>query len=328
MNTCVEESIMLDKQRLGISKMYQTWISSQLYSLLYDEFCFCCASNTTSYTIYRKDRSTRGGGVLLPLRHNSPSQLLSSPDNLELLLVKVNSSISFRLCMIYHPPNADNTYSQDLITYLETIAAEASPLIIIGDFNSPRVDWHTLSGHTYFSNQLYDLIFQFNMTQLVTSSTHTEGNLLDLVITDSPNLINLLTIHSHKSIPITSDHYLISFTVQHCSVKQKKSPATCIHNFIRCDYHGMCDYLSSCDLSSFYVTADIKEAWSILKYHINRAIDLYVPKIKLHSSQHPKWFNSHIRHHINCLRTLLGKTKNHFSGSNLNKPIQAEDYLP
>ena len=86
----------------------------------------------------------------------------------------------------------------------------------------------------------------------------------------------------------------------------------------------MCDYLSSCNLSNFYVTADIEEAWSILKYHINLAIDIYVPKIKLH---HPKWFNSHIKHHINCLCTLRRKTKNHFSESNLNKLIQAEDYL-
>ena len=161
-----------------------------------------------------------------------------------------------------------------MIAYLETIAAEASPFIIISDFNSPCVDWHTLSGHTYFSNQLCDLIFQFNITQLVTSPTHTDGNLLDLVIIDSPNLINSLTIHSHKSIPITSDNYLISFTVQHGPVKHKKSPATCIHNLARGDYHGMCDYLSSCDLSSFYATADIEESWSILKYHINCAIDI------------------------------------------------------
>ena len=138
-------------------------------------------------------------------------------------------------------------------------------------------------------------------------------------MTNSSNFISLITIHSHNDIPITMDHYLISFTVHYCLAKHKKSSAIFIHNFSRGDYHRMCDYLSSNNLSDFYATADIEETWSILKHHINHAIDIFVPKIKLHSSHHPKWFNFHIRHYINCHHMLHRKTKNHFSESNFNK---------
>ena len=104
----------------------------------------------TGFTIYRKDRSTRGGGVLLAIRQHIPSILLPSPDDLELLLIQVNSKTSFRVCLVYNPPNSDTNYRENLITFLQSIAADVSPLIIMGDFNSPDIDWPTLSGNTCF----------------------------------------------------------------------------------------------------------------------------------------------------------------------------------
>ena len=265
--------------------------------------------------------------MLLAIRQHIPSLLLPSPDDLELLLVQISSNTPFRLCLIYNPPNSDNSYIQNLITFLQNIAADTSLLIIMGDFNSPNVDWSTLSGNTYFSNQLCDLMFQFNLNQIVNSPTHIYGNMLDLVITNSYNFISSLTVHSHCDSPIISDHHLISFKVSQCFVKHKKSVATFIYDFSKGDYHGMHSYLLTCDLSDFYSTSDVEEAWQILKQHINFSIDTFVPKVKLHSTQHPKWFNPQIRHHIKCLRTLRRKTKKHFTESNLQRLIYAEDTL-
>ena len=38
---------------------------------------------------------------------------------------------------------------------------------------------------------------------------------------------------------------------------------------------------------------------------------LYIPKVRLRSRQGPKWFDSNIRHHLNCLRTLRRKYNSH-----------------
>ena len=197
----------------------------------------------------------------------------------------------------------------------------------MGDFNSPDIDWPTLSGNTCFSNQLCDLMFQFNLLQLVNSPTHICGNMLDLVITNSDNFINSLIVHPYNGNCITSDHYLISFSVSQRFVKCKKSIATFIYDFSKGDYHGMNSYLNSCNLSDFYTPTNIEKAWAILKQHISFVIDAFIPKVKLHTSQHPKWFNSQIRHHIKCLRTLRRKTKKHFTEANLQRLIQAEDTL-
>jgi len=56
-------------------------------------------------------------------------------------------------------------------------------------------------------------------------------------------------------------------------------------------------------------------------------MDMYIPKVKLRSCHHPKWFNSHIRHQIKCIRTLRRKTRHHFTTSNLHRLINAEDSL-
>ena len=43
----------------------------------------------TGYTIYRKDRSSRGGGVMLAVKNSIPSHALDTPTELETLCVQI-----------------------------------------------------------------------------------------------------------------------------------------------------------------------------------------------------------------------------------------------
>ena len=106
-------------------------------------------------------------GVLLAINHQYPSLQLSTPLNLELLLVQIGVTSPIRICLLYNPPNANHDYTNNLLTFLRTLIADSTPLIIMGDFNMPDINWLTLSGHSGFSNQLCDLIFEFNLSQLV-----------------------------------------------------------------------------------------------------------------------------------------------------------------
>ena len=54
----------------------------------------------------------------------------------------------------------------------------------MGDFNVPDINWNTLSGSTTFSIQLCDLVFQYDLSQIVDCPTHTAGNVLDLIFTN------------------------------------------------------------------------------------------------------------------------------------------------
>ena len=49
-----------------------------------------------------------------------------------------------------------------------------------------------------------------------------------------------------------------------------------------------------------------------------KAMELFIPMVRLKSRQYPKWFSSNIGHDINCLRTLRKRCKSHPSPASLS----------
>ena len=58
------------------------------------------------------------------------------------------------------------------------------------------------------------------------------------------------------------------------------------------------------DFCNCLLSSSIEHVWSVLKSAILSAMHIHIPKVRVKSIHHPKWFNSEIRHTINCLRTL------------------------
>lgn len=127
------------------------------------------------YTIYRKDRESRGGGVTLAISNNFPSKQLPSPPNLEIVTVSIFLDPAFTCRMVYAPPNATVEYHTELTNYLATITSSPNPLLIIGDFNIPDINWFTLTGCSVISNKFCEFIFQSNLVQVVNTPTHKHG---------------------------------------------------------------------------------------------------------------------------------------------------------
>ena len=147
----------------------------------------------TNYTIYRDDRASRGGGVLLAVKHDLPSVQLSLSSVIESVIVELTSNRSFIVCVVYAPPHAGNSYYQHLSALLSSLPP-GKDVLILGDFNFPDIDWDLLNGGTRFSSCFCDLLVDLNLHQLVPSSTHKAGNILDLVLTNSDNLIDDVVI--------------------------------------------------------------------------------------------------------------------------------------
>ena len=109
----------------------ETWLNDNIFS---SEIL------SSGYTIYRKDRSSRGGGVLVAVRENLSAFLINSPDNLEVLTIKLGSVNHVTLCTVYVPPNSKPEYHKDLLDYLVSLGT-TSNLVIVGDFNCPDINW-------------------------------------------------------------------------------------------------------------------------------------------------------------------------------------------
>ena len=126
--------------------------------------------------MYRKDRDSRGGGVLLALSNRFRSRQIQSPPHLECLLIQVSTPKPLFVCLIYIPPCSDLAYYSALFDFI-SVSTNHSEVVLLGDFNCPDVNWSSLTASEYPSRLLCDFVFDNDLCQLVVLPTHIHGNI-------------------------------------------------------------------------------------------------------------------------------------------------------
>jgi len=77
----------------------------------------------------------------------------------------------------------------------------------MGDF------WSTFANSKPSSDCLCEFVIDNGLSQLVNGPTHSQGNMLDLVITNIEERINNLTINLLDQFTLQSDHCAITYTM-------------------------------------------------------------------------------------------------------------------
>ena len=148
-----------------------------------------------------------------------------------------------------------------------------------------------------------------SVSWLASELTHIYGNILDLVLTNNPDNIVDLTVHSKPPFSISSNHFVITFRIYSRIVHSTCKVDNKLRNFSRGDFEGLCHYLSNSDFAPCYQTSEF--VWSFISTTIKNAMDHFIPLTIVHHAHQPKWFNSSIRHHIKCLNALRRKCSKH-----------------
>jgi len=165
------QSVVYSKS-FDVIGLTETWFSNNIFD---NEIL------PSNYSLFRHDRQSRGGGVLIAVNNKISCQKLTSPVNLELICIRLNLPNPVTVCIVYIPPNITLTYYETLFDFLFNLSNASNKLIILGDFNFPDIDWDSLSGHSPVSNQFCDLVFQAGLSQLIDTPTHNHDNILDLI---------------------------------------------------------------------------------------------------------------------------------------------------
>jgi len=92
-----------------------------------------------------------------------------------------------------------------MINFINSLRADADgDLLLVGDFNSPNVNWCTLTASSPRSSVLCDSLAK-NLIQWVDEKTHALGNILDIICTNCLDRISNISIDPN----LVSDHHLI-----------------------------------------------------------------------------------------------------------------------
>ena len=105
---------------------------SKFQSFVYSHsFCIICVTETwlsdfiadgeilpTDYILYRKDRLSRGGGVMIAVKSSLFTSLISSPSDLEVVCIKMDiGSDILLICCVYVPPDSSISYVSSLVNF-------------------------------------------------------------------------------------------------------------------------------------------------------------------------------------------------------------------
>ena len=106
----------------------------------------------------------------------------------------------------------------------------------------PQISVGRLIPLSDYSNSIIDLFEQFNGLQIVENSTHINGKILDIFVTNCPNVCSVFLLYS----TFCSDHYPISINI-HNNYNERESSSCDVPVYSKGSFN-----LSNCDLGLIY----------------------------------------------------------------------------
>lgn len=247
-----------------------------------------------NFNIFRKDREgSRGGGVLIAASQKLPCSVINIATDLEIvwLLCRARTK-TVLLGVCYRPPRNSPDFPEKLniLTQLHTAHSNAS-VVLLCDFNYPSIDWTnrvSIVSNSEATNFI-DVCLNFNLAQLVsepTRITQESANILDLILTNSPESLSSITY-----LKEISDHKVIQATFNFATVPRHTSIKT-IRLYDKANYEAIND-----DLITFlpffeadFESRSVEANWSLYETKVDELVNIY-PKslsaltLKNHGSQ-------------------------------------------
>lgn len=231
------------------------------------------------FSAYRKDRSSKGGGVCILFKKGL--KLIKMPDvpNAECIFCKVNhGNTRYVLGALYRSPGSSVNIIDELKKYMENYVKPGDRIILAGDFNLPGVDWPTMTHISHCdasADTMIDIAFQYDLSQVVESYTRIQGSsksILDLVFVSG----NITHDCVCDIVPGISDHLAVVLTVSNLCVCEKPKVTT-FYNFRKADDESILDILSF-HFDDFADSDDsVNDLWIKFTGIVSKSIERYVP---------------------------------------------------
>ena len=236
------------------------------------------------FQMFREDRGTRGGGVLLYVADKIDAVRLSTLDMLQFrdgvcCLLRAGH-LNLFTGVFYRSPVSSHANDEALLSVFKAIGNMQTydKCLIMGDFNLPNVDFAKFCVHgpsDSFPGKVFDCVLDNFWTQHVTECTRFRDNqipsCLDWIITDDASILEELSC----SEPLgKSDHVCISwqlaFTNGVVAAEQK-------HNYWKADYLAIRSLLHDIDWQKHFHGKSVDDMWTYFKNVVEECVRRHVP---------------------------------------------------
>ena len=176
--------------------------------------------------------------------------------------------------------------------YLRNIAKRKkfSKIILIGDLNLNQVSWPEGVTTCKKQSNFLDTFGDLNFDQLIEKSTHINDKILDVLLTNCPDLISNIDIKQENEI-CKSDHFAIEFDID-IKISRKKSTKRKIYNFKKANLEKLNESLRYVNWNHLLKFCDANTAWHRFKTKLLQLCDIHIPTITIKSDFQPPWFDS------------------------------------
>ena len=256
----------------------------------------------------KKFRKNSGGGLI---GHRNDLEVASNKINIasaqaELLSVMFRLPSGKKLCIstFYRVGTLGIENFTEFSNHFKLLASKnrIDKHILIGDFNLDNVLWPDGYTNCYLQKSFVDfLINDLNHTRLISSPTHTAGNILELMFTNIPDSIKSIRVLDHCESCL-SDHFGISFNIDF-SVRRKKRSIKKVYNYSKANWKELNYDLKRIDWNNLIGSINTHSAWPAFKNMLKFFCDKHIPKRNVKSEFQPPWYDS------NCDRILRKKEK-------------------
>ena len=197
--------------------------------------------------------------------------------------------------LVYRPPSAPTDSVHKFADWLRTAEKNS---IIIGGFNLPDIDWlgGTAKGR---SREFLDATEECLMSQMVEFSTHIKGNILDLVLTNSPERI--VDVYEAGRLG-RSDHVMIATRVSVGKEREEENEE--MPNWRKADWDSMRNSLAAENWNNLLAEKSVNQAWAVLTEKLQKAVEKFVPKRRRRNRDRPAWLTQEILREIRKKKRL------------------------
>ena len=263
-------------------------------TFLNDAFCDS-ELQLNNYQMFRKDRQTNGGGVIVYVKTNYTCQQRPDLecDTLETiwLEIKPSNQKSILLGYVYRPPSASTIWFDEFEKSLEKAFIENKETILLGDFNI-----NFIKG-TSINSTWNNITNSFRLSQLVskpTRVTSTSETVIDHVYSNEPaNITNI-------QVPCLSlsDHFPVCFNRKSTQHHQNGPLHNTIH-YRSYKHFNEQNFLKDLECQPWSVLDIYDDPDDALDYFVNiftDVMDSHLPQRerRVKYRQQPDWFNTEI----------------------------------